>query len=118
MPKSVIKKEWSFVFNLLIKKEGDLWIAHCLELDLVTESPSLEEVQQDIVSIIKRQVSYCIKNDNMENLFRNAPKEVWEEFRACKEKKKPYVQEFIARKKPVPVSFVTSNCFSNNACYA
>jgi hypothetical protein len=40
--------------------------AHCLELDLVTESLSLDEVERDIVAIIKRQVSYCIANDKMD----------------------------------------------------
>jgi hypothetical protein len=114
-----VKKEWKFSFNILIKKEESIWVAHCLELDLVTESLSLEEVERDIVAIIKKQVSYCIANNNMENLFRSAPKEVWDEFKACKEKKKPRNQEFIARKRPIPISFVTNNCFSNQtACYA
>lgn len=114
-----MKKEWKFNFRILIKKQEDLWVAHCLELDLVTESPSKEEVERDIVAIIKRQVSYCIANNNMENLFRSAPKEVWDEFKTCKVKEKPLIREFIARKRPIPVSFVTSNCFSNQtACYA
>jgi hypothetical protein len=114
-----VKNEWKLSFNILIKKEESIWVAHCLELDLVTESLSLEELERDIVAIIKKQVSYCIANNNMENLFRSAPKEVWDEFKACKEKKKPRNQEFIARKRPIPVSFVTNNCFSSQtACYA
>ncbi len=89
-----------------------LTVAHCLELGIVAASPSKEEVEKDIISIIKEQVRYCIVNDNMENLFRNAPEEVWEEFRACKKRTKPHQQEFEAQKGPIPISFVTNNCCS------
>jgi hypothetical protein len=62
------------------------------------------------ICIIKEQVRYCIVNDNIENLFRNAPEEVWEEFRECKRRTKPHQQEFEAQKGPIPISFVTNNC--------
>ncbi|MGO8878367.1 MAG: hypothetical protein ACLPVO_18890 [Desulfomonilaceae bacterium] len=64
-----MKKEWKFTFSILIKKQEDLWVAHCLGLDLVAASPSKEEVEKDIVDICLEQVRYSIVNDDMENLF-------------------------------------------------
>ena len=78
--KSQTEGKWSFVFSILLKKHEDLWVAHCLELDLVVAAPTREEAESDILSIIDEQVRYCITNNNMENLFRDAPKEVWDEF--------------------------------------
>ncbi len=96
-----------------------------LELDLVAASPSKKEVEKDIVSIIRENVRYCIVYDNMENLFRNAPKDVWEEFRACEERTKPRRQTVKPQKKSIPsaefppISFVTNKCWSPlDACCA
>lgn len=113
-----MEKDWSLKFRILIKKEEDLWVAHCLELDLVTASPSKKEVEKDIIGIVKEQVRYCIANDNMRNLFRDAPKEVWDEFRACEERIKPRQQEYKTRRKSTPsaeyppISLITNKCWS------
>jgi hypothetical protein len=113
-----MEKGWSFKFRILIKKEDDLWVAYCLELDLVAASLSKKEVEKDIVAIIREQVRYSIVNDDMQNLFRDAPKEVWDEFRACEERMKPRQQEYKTRKKSTPsaefppISLVTNKCWS------
>ena len=111
--KTQTEEKWSFVFSILLRKEEDLWIAHCLELDLVAAAPNREEAESDILSIIDEQVRYCITNNNMENLFRDAPKEVWDEFRACRRKSKPRQMKFAPTlDQTPPVSFVTNNCLS------
>jgi hypothetical protein len=74
---------WSFEFRILVKKVDDLWVAHCLELDLVAASPCEKDVQDDIIAVIMEQVRYCILNDNMDHLFRRAPKEIWDEYFSC-----------------------------------
>jgi len=56
------------------------FIAHCLELDIVTSAPTLDQVQKDIGDLILVQVSFAYENDNLDHLFKPAPKEVWEEF--------------------------------------
>ena len=38
-------------FNILIKKEKDLFVAHCLELDIVASSKLLDQVKTDIKHI-------------------------------------------------------------------
>lgn len=73
----------SIKFNILIKKEDDIYVAHCLELDIVATADNLDQVKDDIISLIDAQISYAFGNDNLANLFRPAPSEVWEEFYSC-----------------------------------
>ena len=111
--KTEIEDRWSFVFSILLRKQEDLWIAHCLELDLVAAAPSMQDAETDLLSIIDEQVQYCVTNNNMENLFHDAPKEVWDEYRECKKKTRPRRIEFApAFKQASPISFVTNNCLS------
>ena len=75
------------IFNILIKREGETYIAHCLELDIVATADSLDTLHSDIIDLIVAQVDYAFSNDNLENLYHPAPAEVWAEFYSCKEKK-------------------------------
>ncbi len=72
------------VFNCLLKKDGDIFIGHCLELDIVATGNSIEAVKKDLADLILAQVDYAFSNDNLENLYRPAPPEVWKEFYACR----------------------------------
>ena len=78
-------KKIAMEFNILIKKEDDYFLAHCLELDIVATAGSLEAAHKEMVDLICAQVDYAFSNDNVENLYHSAPKEAWEEFFACKE---------------------------------
>ena len=73
-------KTGSMIFSVLVKKEGDMWVAHCLELDIVTTARSLDAVKADMNDLIAAQVDYAFCNDNLENLYRPAPPEVWKKF--------------------------------------
>jgi hypothetical protein len=109
-------KDWSFKFRILVKKEQDLWVAHCLELDLVAAALTEKQLEEDIAAVIIEQVRYCIVNDNMEHLFKNAPKEVWDEFSACERHMKPKHRVVKVPPKGIaspdfpPISFTTSAC--------
>ena len=81
------KKSSVFTFNVLVKKEDDLYIAHCLELDIVDTGTTRAQATGDLHDLIGTQLSYAFANDNIDNLFHPAPPEVWQEFLACKEKK-------------------------------
>lgn len=76
----------SLTVNVFIKKEGDLWVGHCLELDLVATGSTPAEVKKDMEDLIVAQVAYAFSNDNLDHLFRPAPAEVWEEFYKCKQR--------------------------------
>ena len=75
---SIFSKNPSIKLNVLIYKEDDEWIAHCLQMDLVAGNKNRDLVQDDIVDLIKAHVIYAIENDNIEHIFKSAPAEEWE----------------------------------------
>lgn len=77
--------EKAMVFTILIKEEEGMFIAHCLELDIVATSDSDKHALDDIVDLVRIQVEYAFDNDNLQHLYHPAPRDVWEEFFTCKE---------------------------------
>ena len=57
-----------------------MWIGHCLELDIVSTATDIKTLKKDMDDLISTQIEYAFVHDNLENLFRSAPREVWEEF--------------------------------------
>lgn len=76
-------KKNGMIFNILAKREENYWVGHCLELDIVATADSLKNLSQDIVELIIAQVDYAFSNKNLENLYKPAPPEVWQEFFKC-----------------------------------
>ncbi len=75
----------SMVFNILVKKEDELFVAHCMELDILATGNSINEAADDLIDLIVAHLKYAFINDNLDHLYRPAPPEVWEEFYGCKE---------------------------------
>jgi hypothetical protein len=82
----------ALTFNILIKRDGEVCVAHCLELDVVATADSMAEAQNDLIDLIKAQVEYAFSNSNLDYLYRPAPAEVWKEFYACRESVKARFQ--------------------------
>ena len=78
-------KDISFTVNILIKKEKGLFVAHCLELDIVATGKTPTEAQKEIISLVCTQVDYAFSNNNLDHLYHPAPPRVWAEFFSCKE---------------------------------
>ena len=74
----------SMIFNCLLKEEGGMWVGHCLELDIVATGDSMAAVKSDLGDLILAQVDYAFSYDNLDNLFRPAPPEIWKAFYECK----------------------------------
>ena len=112
----------SLSVSILIKKEGNTFIAHCLELDIVAVSETLPKVQKEIISLVCTQIDYAFSNDNIDNLFHPAPSEVWAEFFKCKERsERRYELERSFNKAKeyfVPSSIIANTCQVNNYCRA
>lgn len=66
--------------DILIKKEEDYYLAHCLQFDLITTADSLNQVKKDIINLIRAHIEYSYEYDNLDHLFSPAPKEVWAEY--------------------------------------
>lgn len=115
-------KDQSITFNVLIKEEDDILVAHCLELDIVATADSLKQVKEDISSLIIAQIDYAFSNNNLEYLFHPAPQEVWSEFfplkgKAIKERHKiePYFQKDVSS---IPPWIITNTCQAPRLCHA
>ena len=118
------KDGWRFRFRFLVRKEEDLFVAYCLELDLVTAAKTEDEAVKDLIDVTVEQVRYCIANDCMDSLFRRAPDEIWKEYYRCEKNgmPKPRIikapsKEALATDLP-PFSFIASACRSQSFCHA
>jgi hypothetical protein len=100
--------------DVLIKKEDNYYLAHCLQFDLVATSDTLEGVRKDIFDLCCAHIDYSYANDNLEFLFSPAPKEVWSEYLAMSKK-----DDCDVENKPLDNSF-NRNPFSMQEiyCYA
>lgn len=117
-------KENGMVFNILLKKEVDLFLAHCLELDIVATGNTMEQAQKDLIALVCAQVDYAFSNNNLENLYHPAPKELWKEFFDCKERvEKCYKLDATFSKSShdrpfVPPYIIAKTCQNPEFCHA
>ena len=118
------QKKRGLIFNILIKEEDEVFIAHCLELDIVATADSTGQAQKDIIALVCAQVDYAFSNNNLENLYHPAPPEVWKEFFACKEQwEKRYKLENVFKGKRstherfVPAWIIAQTCQTLSACH-
>ncbi len=104
-------KDISFTVNVLTKEEEGMFTAHCLELDIVAVSDTLDNVQREIVSLICAQIEYAFTNDNLNNLFHPAPPEAWQELYRCKEQiERKYAIKSEKGYEKVPPWLITKTC--------
>lgn len=110
----------SMTFNILAKKEEGIWVAHCLELDIVATAKTIATLKREIVDLIITQIDFAFNNDNLDNLYHPAPAEVWKEFYACKEsveKKIKMKSEFKANSF-IPPWIIANTCFAQEGAIA
>lgn len=68
----------SLHLNVLIERQSNgVFLAHCLELDLLAEGKTSEQAFEDLLNVVDVQIRTCVDNDNLDNLFFPAPKEAW-----------------------------------------
>jgi hypothetical protein len=67
----------SIKLNVLIYQDSGEWIAHCLQMDLVSTGINEKDVENDIINLIKAQVIFAIENNNMDYIFKAAPADEW-----------------------------------------
>ncbi|MCI0332691.1 MAG: hypothetical protein L0228_05670 [Planctomycetes bacterium] len=64
-------------FRVLIYKEAEFWIAHCLETDLVAEGASVTEAIDYLIDISNVQIQAAIEEGDLASLFSPAPADIW-----------------------------------------
>ena len=61
----------SISLNVVFYRDGDDWVAHCVQLDLVTAAPTREEAWRDIQDVCRSQILFAVERDpQFECLFR------------------------------------------------
>lgn len=75
----------AMTFNILLEEEDGLFVAHCLELDIVATGETFHAARRDLIDLIKAQVAYAFANDNLDNLYHPAPAGVWKKLYECRE---------------------------------
>jgi NTP pyrophosphatase (non-canonical NTP hydrolase) len=112
----------AMTFNVLLKAKGGMFIAHCMELDIVAEAPTLAEVKEEIGDLIAAAVDYAFSHDNVAHLYHPAPPEVWEEFYRCEQdgfEQIPVTRGFADAKQPhrfVPPWIIAKTCRAATDC--
>lgn len=66
--------------DILIVKEDNYFLAHCLQFDIVATNNTLKGVKKDIIDLCVAHINYSVENNNLDYLFSPAPKEVWAKY--------------------------------------
>lgn len=67
-------------FRAMVFREAGEWIAHCLDLDIVSTGATRETAVDALAEAIGLQLAYARETDNHEHLFTPAPAEAWQRF--------------------------------------
>ncbi len=66
-----------FDLHVLIYKEEDNYIAHCLELDMLGDGTTQEEALKTMRNLVEAQIEFHFKQGIEDKLFHPAPAEYW-----------------------------------------
>lgn len=79
MSENVIRLDFQvLIYRVLIYREDDFYIAHCLETDLVAEGGSATEAIENLVDISNVQIEAAVSEGDIKSLFSLAPPELWQ----------------------------------------
>ena len=63
--------------DVLMEKDGEYFIAHCLDLDIVAQGKTSKEAKEELVELINDQIDFAVSNNLGELIVHPAPKEYW-----------------------------------------
>jgi predicted RNase H-like HicB family nuclease len=66
-----------FDFRAIVYREDSWWIAHCLELDIVSEGQTPDEAVRDLFKLCNMQIDAAMKAGDLDSIYRPAPPSVW-----------------------------------------
>ena len=66
-----------FSIHILLYKEDDIQIAHCLEFDILAQGVTKQEALRNLLDAIELQVDFALEEDCAEMLYNPAPVEYW-----------------------------------------
>jgi len=108
----------NLAFNALLKYEDGLWVAHCMELDIVATGDSPDSAVNDLKDLIVAQVSCALANDNTKYLYHSAPKKVWDEYWKAEDMNQTPRGAVNAASGASFFKTIFANGFGGNICHA
>jgi predicted RNase H-like HicB family nuclease len=72
--------------SAIIYQEDGVWIAHCLELDIVSEGKTVDAAVSGLVSLCDLQIKTAMEAGDLGSIFRPAPPEIWQMFSTAETK--------------------------------
>lgn len=63
--------------DIVLYREDDLFVAHCLQLDIIAQATTVEQAKCNIEDLIIAHTEYTIKHDDWDNYFKPAPDIYW-----------------------------------------
>ena len=124
--KNAIKYEQKGVqicVHVLLDREEELFTAHCLEFDIVTDGKTKKEVRKNIINSIVSHVSFCLAMNNESKMMNPAPQEYWNKFYftyAIKENPFIFPKEFTYEDNRLPFlrNLIPEVEFNSSVAYA
>lgn len=74
-PERIVKGR--FDLHILIYKEENLYVAHCLELDIVGSGTTQENALKEMRELVVAQITFHFEHKIEDKLFHPAPAEYW-----------------------------------------
>jgi len=65
---------------LISRPNNGSFVAHCLDLDIVTSANEEDEAIRRLDSLVIAQIQFALNTGNFQNLIFPAPKEYWDRF--------------------------------------
>lgn len=66
--------------HVLGYREDDLYVAHCLEFDIVSDGKTEQEACQNCIECVQHYIEFCVDEGSFENAINSAPREYWQMF--------------------------------------
>ena len=82
--KSVIDFKVNISANIILEKEEGLYVAHCLEFDIVADGKTKNEAIKNIFHSIVSHIDFCLTMGNIDKIENPAPKEYWNKLEIIK----------------------------------
>lgn len=71
---------FNFEFSGVAYPEGDFWLAHCLQLDVVGQGDTPEAAAREMIDLTLFHLREALHDNDVKSTFRPAPVEIWYEY--------------------------------------
>ncbi len=70
----------TLTFSVLVEKQEEAFIGHCLETGLVATALDEADVLSKMGKLLIRQVTFALENNRLRDIYHKAPQSVWDKW--------------------------------------